>query len=586
MLEALLESNLEHHTENASAKCAANIALYNFNSRYETLVLFNSTLIFGLDLFLKLYNKSVTVMKDRCLSATWTSPESIKQYVLFGPDVLIIAQMLAWMKTRRFDNTGKYVIVCESNEKACNEDEAVDVLWNHQIVNVVFIRLQNNGDIVGFTYLVYDDDTCTKKLVNIDNLDGCVFDNEKQCENMFPVKFKNFHKCELIVSTFAQVPFMWINKGIAEGADGDLLTILGDTLNASLVIRTPNEGDGWGTLEDGRWLGSLGDVYYDLANFSMTSPAFTISRTEYFQSSIDYNICNVIWVTHPAYLRPSWIKLFRPFTPRTFIIFAIIYFFIVIIAICIKSLLSSAFSGPTNVLFSTNNIIFYSWSICMGLPITNIPKITALMCIVECWVLYCFLIRTFYQASLISALKFDVYYPHFNTIEEVINAKYPFGGVIALRDYYVDDPIVYDDWSGINSTDLIPTLNNLSRGMEFVLAMNRETARYFMKTERKKVHILRQKVIRSPTGLLFKKFSPLVRSINRILRALVESGITQMLFKYYTQSNTMEEPKSDEPFTTAHYSGCYIILAFGWILSLSVLAIEIIVFKCKTTPTI
>nr|AXF48848.1 ionotropic receptor IR17 [Lobesia botrana] len=243
---------------------------------------------------------------------------------------------------------------------------------------------------------------------------------------MFPLKLQNFHTCQVIVSTFIQVPYMSLKTGIPRGADGDLLVLIGEALNATLKVMTPYKGDGWGMPDkDGNWIGSLGDIYNDLANFSMTSGAITLTRFKTFHMSKDYNSINMVWVTHPAIPLPSWQKLLRPFQMKARISLAVSFLLVVVVAlfarfsdIWVKIRQKMAFARRRTC------VVFYSWTICMGMPITSLPSKPAILTAFLLWLFYCFMIRTFYQASLIHAMKDNSNYPEFEDLEDILNSGY------------------------------------------------------------------------------------------------------------------------------------------------------------------
>lgn len=567
------------------SQTASQIALQNFKWRYVTFVFFNSTILCGVESFLQTY-KQITIVGKGTFYPQFT--DKTNQYVLFGLDIADINNVLDWMRNHEFDNTGKFIIICQSqNLNDCDETRAMKALWAHKVTNVVFLK-SGEGKVNGYTYFPLNDSDCrTDVPVKLTDLNSCFNDTQYSiCRNVFTDKLRNMNNCPLLASTFIQTPYMNIEDGVPSGANGDLLVILAEGLNASLQVMTPRIGNGWGRLEEnGTWSGSLADVYYDYANLSMTSAALTLARFSHFHMSLDYNTAGVVWVTHPAKMMPSSLKLTRPFQSNALIALVLSYLLVVIYALIRRSRLWQFYGRFIEGSKPKSSIVFYSWMVCMGLPSTRIPTKPALMYVMFLWVWYGVFIRTIYQVSLITVLKANYYFGEFETIDDVILAGYPFGGGVALKDYFLDHPNVYNKWTNVMTDDIIPMMRNVSEGIEFVLAMSLETAQTIISVEKINVHILPQKVITSPTVIFFKKYSPLAKSVNRILIKLIESGYSDKLKQMYCSTHKVNKTAStSEPIKLDHYTSCYLVIIIGWVISFIFFVGEIILDKMHKHP--
>ncbi|CAK1598697.1 unnamed protein product [Parnassius mnemosyne] len=557
------------------AKSAAIITLHKFEWRFITFVFFNTSMLCGIDLFSKTYGKSVIVGHGAFYPQF---SGNTHQYVLFGTDIQNINLMLEWMQKHQFDNTGKYVVVCISKED-CDESEGVKMLWNYKIINVVFLKTGLIAtESMAYTYFYKHYDCEKVQPVKLDNWLSCIYiDHGKDCLEMFPLKLKNLQSCPIIVSTFAQTPYMMIKNGVPSGADGDLLRLIVEKLNASLQLMTPHQGFGWGKLEEnGTWSGSLADVYYDLANFSMTSATITLSRFSYFHMSMDYNTVNVVWVTHPSAMESPSLKLIRPFEFEVRITLALSFLFVVLVAVIIKRKYWSSVFKAINISLPRRSLVFYSWEICMGLPSTKLPTKSSFLCLALFWIWYCFLIRTFYTVFLIKALKTNVYYSDMQKIEDALAANYGIGGGNALKDYFIDEPKIYNRWINFESNEIYLAFMNMSEGAKIVIAVNLETTKLFQRNQSKHLYILPQKVISTPTVIFFKKYSPLTEAINTILKQLIETGFVSKIYKIYTKSWFIKKSgHQKKAFTVAHFTGCYAVLIGGWIISFIFFIVEL-----------
>lgn len=557
---------------------AAKFAIQHFDNHYATLLFFNSTLYCGVEVFLRLYNNNIMInwgMFDLKLA------NNTRQFVLFGDFVADLEQIFDVVREHKMDNNGKFIFICQSND--CNENYIMELCWTYKIVNIVFIKLEAI-QAVGFTYFPVADGICNNvKPIKLD------LDNQYMTTTygeIYGNKLKNLNLCLLTMSTFIQPPYMNISNGIPSGADGDLLRIIAYGLNTSLAMMTPHRGDGWGWRQsNGTWMGSLADVDEGLANFSMTSSALTLTRFVEFQISTSYYSSEVVWVTHPAQLQNVALRLMHPFEPYTRIALVVSLFLLVLCAFLVKTDSWTSICRIIDVIQPTKSIVFYGWMICMGQALIKLPTRSAFLQMTLIWVWYCFLVRTVYQVYLISALKGKFYEDQFVSIDDAIYAKYPFGGGAALKDYYSDYPLVYDNWINIDTNQIIPTALNISKGMKFVLAMNSDAAKTFIKTNKVRLHILPQKVITSPTVIFLKKYSPLSESIDDVLNKLSASGFPDKLHKKYTSFYVDKNNGNEgETLKIVSFTACYFILIFGWVLSTIFFCLEFYFGKIYRHP--
>ncbi|XP_045494205.1 uncharacterized protein LOC123693248 [Colias croceus] len=558
----------------ALAETAAHIAIHNFRWQYQSLILFNTTLICGVNAFIGSYNKSVII--GQSTFNPWFI-ENTKQFVLFLDNIDALIIMLEWLKSQRFNNTGKYLVICNSAEVYnCDENRAVSLFWQYQIANIIFMK-HKSQQAYGFTY--FQDVSCLNSPpIILNKWDTCFQNrNEESCSDIFPLKFTNLHKCPLIVSTFEQEPYMTIKNGIPGGADGDLLRVIIKALNANLIVMTPRIGTGWGKLEEnGTWSGSLADIYNDWANFSMTSASLTLRRYMHFQISTSYNSITLAWVTHPSTLEPASLKLMRPYNAqaRRGLLF-------LLLLVCIIAMIFKILKVKLNMPDIPDNILFHSWEICMGLPATRLPTKWVLSGCTILWMLYCYLIRTLYQVYLINCLQTDFRLQDLETIEDAIDAGYHFGGGLALKDLFIEYPLIYDNWENVESSNIQSTLLKLSNGLKFVLAMDYETARMFLRKPNRKLYILPHKIVNGPAVIFFKKYSWLAQSIDAILTRLIESGLCDKIYKDNTFIKIIDDSDAAKVINIDAFKGCYLILLCGWIMASVALVIEKYIYSRK-----
>lgn len=553
----------------------AYVALCSYFNHFLLLIILLDPRHYNLQKFFKVYSSPVIIQTEIYIPL---SPATVTQYIIFESNFTTLSNTLQWLSNYKFDNTGKYIISCiEEDTTKCNESQIFEICWKYKIVNVVYLKFSSRDNAVQyFTYFPHRDEKCE----NIDPVRLLANKNENACDKFFPPKFQNLNGCPVRVSTFIQAPYMtFTESGTPSGADGDLLPLIIKALNASLQIITPLHNI-WGIFEEnGTWSGSLGDIYYDKADLSVTSAALTYERYIDFQISISYKDINLMWVTCPPDLRPSWQKLLIPVKFNVHITITIIFLSIFILNFLITL---NIFSELVKEFLIENihwHLSLYSWMSFMGIPLLKLPKRSAFLIIVILWIWFSFILRTIYQSALITSLKENIYYPKFHTFEEAVNAKYLYGGGPAMKSFYIEEREIYNNWVNLGSaTELQETLLKQSDGYQFVMAISETLTDIFLKKYNgtRRLQILPSKVIRTPSVIYLKKYSPFTNPINNVLINLTETGIQSKLYKDYIQNIILYNRNHDkEAITLEDYSGCYIILFLGHVISTISFLIEL-----------
>ncbi|XP_063619638.1 uncharacterized protein LOC134792298 [Cydia splendana] len=211
------------------------------------------------------------------------------------------------------------------------------------------------------------------------------------------------------------------------------------------------------------------------------------------------------------------------------------------------------------------------------------PSKPSLLMVVGIWIWFCFVIRTVYQAALISIMKHTFYDEPFYTFEDVLATKKPFGGIAIYKEYYSDDSFIYDNYIVMNLAEGRQTVDSISNGsLDFVIAMNKETVYFrlmkYMGTRH--LQIIPKKIANSPTVIFFKKFSYLTASVNRILSASLEGGFSERMYaRFFRRGISLlrnSQHRRTEPLRLEHFMGSFLTLLGGYVISVIFFAVEVI----------
>lgn len=247
------------------------------------------------------------------------------------------------------------------------------------------------------------------------------------------------------------------------------------------------------------------------------------------------------------------------------------------INICRK--VRSAFQiGPSNY-----NLLFYSWLLFLGMPILKIPSTRSFRIILFTWIWYCFIVRCAYQAALINSLKKPAYVEEYKSFREALRDGLPFGGLATLRNFYQDEPIIYDNWKHVNLNETYRVLDEIFDGTtNFVIASNKEIIKHHLKKYKgtKQLQIIPEKIVNSPTVVYLKKYSPVTSPLSYVLRVALEAGFVQRIYNRYLDRDTellrRHQTKRPEPLNLYHFSGGFSVLIAGWFISIIYFVVEYI----------
>lgn len=569
-----------NHTDDFETKLIhyiVNIAICGFNWNYLLLVVFHHSFGDCASRFIKLYGRPLNVVSGL---TNQFSISDIKQFVLFIDNVKDFEVKLLSLARYKFNNSGRYIILCNSNEdNGCSEIEIMKICWKYKMTNIVYVNKNSDNNLQSFSYNLFSYGECNNTdPVRLETYRSS-YDKIK-CIDYFPKKYTRYESCSLTVSTFLQPPFMnFTYSGQPFGVDGDLLLLIAEALNATLKVMTPVRGHGWGLLEDdGKWSGSLGDIYEEIADFSMTSSAVNQIRYSYFQISSHYNSFDLVWVTRPTQMMAEWLKIFMPYGFRARIVLNALMIILAIAMVLLKYTLWNKLRMYVDIDDIDLSAILYAWMSCMGLPFLRFPKNFTLLFLILLWIWMTFLLRNIYQAALASALKTNKSVQPILTLHEAMEAEYLLGGSPSLMDYYKDDHVVYNNWVKIDPIDIDDVILNISKGWNFVLALNIETGKNFLSKHRgeRQLHILHEKVLTSPIILYFKKYSPFFEPINSVLMRLVEGGFAQAIYRNNTAKEVLFKSDEMKPLGFKEFEGCLLLLTIGYIISGTAFIIELI----------
>lgn len=558
---------------------AGKIAYFNFEWLYVALLVFNTPEALGVMSFMKTYKNPVIMELGKYKPR---HRNYVPQIGIFLETTAELVDFIQWIVEAGYDNTAKFIIVCVNTDPdECDEYAVFESCLKHKIPNVVFLKPSNTTDPLAFTYWPVKPGKCydhqpEKININWDCPTAKCFDNT------FPEKMDNMHRCVISVSTFEQHPYMYIlEDGKTSGLDGYILEIIIKALNATLEIVVPPE-EHWGHYINDTWSGSMGDIFYERANMSLCAAPLTMKKFTSFQISYTYNSIDMVWVAQSPDKKPSWERLIYPFKIYIRIVTFLLFVGIVIINISLKTKRIKKMLKVINLTPPKCSLLFYSWFLFLGMPLSREPSKFAVLAIVYSWIWFAFLMRSTYTGGLYGSLKVNQYEAKFDTLNDVIRSRRPFGGPVSLKEYYLEDDFVYNNWRSIILENRYDELGEIARGeSEFAMAMNFEVIIEYISYYKGSIsmQIIPEKIANTPVVAFFKKYSPLAPPVSHVLSALQEGGFTERLHSQFMKQGKVyfqvETFHINEPLRLEHFAGSIGILLFGWIFATIFFLVEL-----------
>ncbi|KAG8192331.1 hypothetical protein JTE90_002151 [Oedothorax gibbosus] len=380
---------------------------------------------------------------------------------------------------------------------------------------------------------------------------------------------------------------------IADGSDLEFLKILSKALNFTYELFQPEDKQ-WGVkLEDGNWTGLIGKVHRNETDMSMCAITMTEPRRTAVQFSFPYEIQSLVFATRkPGYL-PKVLSFVYPFAPEVwFTILALM----VLMPLVWKMLLSSVHSMRR--LFFDAFASFLSGSISIrALSFRDFVLVTT-------WLFGTTFVSLSYTTVLLSFLTLPLQENIVNTIPELARAVkggswkvMGFKGTIllnALTTSPIKDvsllgwAIENNAWYVLAEEESV--VNNVQQSKAAVIAMTS-----FFETFEDSIALAKDSFFPLNLGLVIGEHFCCKESLDLKLLKITAAGLYEKCkrdFQFRARLKTLAAKGSTsvthvKALSLEDLSGAFIMLCFGYGVSLSAFIVEICVSKyiCKVSST-
>ncbi|XP_068235886.1 probable glutamate receptor [Palaemon carinicauda] len=390
-------------------------------------------------------------------------------------------------------------------------------------------------------------------------------------------------------ATLQEEPFIVIKRkkdGSKEvtGIVGSIFTHLQTIMNFSSNCY---EVDAYGSLEDGQWNGLIGEIYNDQADIAVASIDVTKKRSLAVDFPIGVGYSKyIMYMKRPSNSDFMWRAYSKQFSVMVWIITVVFLFWVTILFY----LHLRVTSFPSPLVFSEASFTIMGFILGQG---TSIPlEKTTIRLIALTTLMTQVLLLVHYTSDLMSGLTAGPPLPRVSNLLEVgANPDLQLGYMkhISIDEYLRDSsvPAYRNIWEGIHARKLIDLASTNEDGFERVLDnknyvyMTADRAFLYHYSQECRVYLLPNANFPTQFTFALKKKSSLTPVFQKVLLRMLSSGLIDKWERDWTPTladcNTLET----SPIELMAISVPLLLLGFGLVTSLLILALEIIVHKMK-----
>ncbi|CAL4058641.1 unnamed protein product, partial [Meganyctiphanes norvegica] len=422
----------------------------------------------------------------------------------------------------------------------------------------------------------------------------------------FPEKLINFNGFKFHVSTFHYPPaaiFEPQEDGSIkhDGLEVQLMMAIASSLNFTYNIATPKDGDKWGSLKaDGYFSGAMGEAIRGEADISFANYFITTTRLKLMSMTRPYMIDYTCFIMPMPSPLPQYTAVVWPFQSSTWI--AIVCCFIIL-----PPFLSIMATRELHRHFhSLGNNILYVFGIFMNEAQDILPQSASLRLLVIMSWIFAVVVAVAYKSSLMAFLMVPSPAKPVNTMEELLVSGLKWG---------VRNRGGWDVWFRFS---LDPISQQIAAGFEFVNGIDGGIARVlegdfaFMNSGnylrylvassftdeygQAELHIAKECYVPFRIGLGMPKDSVYTARFDDVIGRMVEAGMVTRWFNTLVdkakqrQRETAKKKREEKGVVVEdtlalglhHMQGPFILLSIGYLLGVTAMVIELLLFYCST----
>jgi hypothetical protein len=392
-------------------------------------------------------------------------------------------------------------------------------------------------------------------------------------ENKVP---ENLGLCPLRVSASHFPPFVTFpdesNATLPSmrGVDMDMLRHMSQAMNVSIVLPPRSDNGTDSKVENGIWIGPLGDLLYNRSDVALGGWCFTLEDSFLVDDTNNYFTEEFTFFIPRAEMYPRFLSMSRVFTSSVWLL---IFVVMLLYAVLLHRVTLSQSARESDSYRHVANCLLGVWSVILGVGVHEMPRSNPLRGVFFLWLLFCLAINTVFQTYVTSYLVDPGYMYQIDSVEEVIESGLEIYVIDFLHDFLSDDLLSQlNSWRKCGSAN--QCVMTVSRSSGIIMLSGRVFVEYqtgqqngvFM------YHESSSDLFHFHVVMVIKKGSPLLDRMNIIIRRLVEGGFPTKFFKDIIQEKNMKSSLERDQYISMsvyHLQSAFVAMFMG--MSLSVL---------------
>ncbi|PNF33537.1 hypothetical protein B7P43_G17413 [Cryptotermes secundus] len=537
-----------------------------------------------------------------------------------------LSDILRRLKTFYFRNLrSRFLVILDEKfkEPETKVSEVLAKLWQFKIVNVAVLlklrardilqigvipkgleqlQVRRSDSAVGvYTWFPYRDSSNCYNTREVHLLDLWVMEGSghfalNKC--LFPNKIKNsLNNCPVVVSTTQRHPFVegpdYINTDdsfetvYSRGWDINLLNIVKDAMNMSLRFLPPSVEALGRLLDNGTYLGVIGDLTYNKADIALSGLPLIAPFTDRGDHTAVYSRSEFIWLVPCARRLLGWSNVFRIFSYSVWLC----VFLSLILAAGVMRFLAKGTQGVarcSDLSASSCNILAMS----LGSGVSSVPRSSSVRIFFLAWICHCMAVNTVIQSYFTAFLVKSDLEKQVSSVDEIFSSGMDYGFIPQFDIFFningttLDKTILHDRK---DCTRVWSCLRRLAYDRDFAVLFSEVS--YETDVKYRFLHKLSSTplVCRLPETFLsfyYSLYTPkghhLLERMNAVLSRIFQAGLYSELqeldahvLKVAVQVGGREGPDDEyRPFSLKHMRVAFFILLAGHAVNLLVLLLE------------
>lgn len=524
-------------------------------------------------------------------------PEKAKNYMLILEEKSELERnILQLNKLPTWNPLAKAIVYYQLKNNDTAEDTAMEFineLREYKLFKtIIFIYDKFNDVIISYTWRPYSRTNCGGKCDSVYILDRCInstiYEFEKQ-HDMFPSDMKG---CPLVAYAVISEPYVMppmrklTNTSFddayefAKGGEINLVKIISQFTNMSLIVRTSETLENWGVVyPNGTATGAFKVLRNESADLVIGNVEVSTILRKWFNPTVNYLQDEMTLCVPKAGQAATWDNLVIIFQWSTWVatFFSLIIIGLMFHIFYYREHRGTATKWPTNSLLMT-------FSMLLGWGATFKPRSPTFRILIFAWLCFSINMGISYESFLRSFLMHPRFEKQISTEADLIQSGIPLGGREIYRSYFeTNNASSFYLYRKYNSTTFSEGVSRAALKRNFAVVSSRRQAVYQDQKLGKGAPLIycfpeSNNMYKYGVALLARRWFPMLERFNNIIRSVSENGlINKWMDEILIHAVNVEGGGTVVPLSIQHLLGAFMLIGFMYVASIVIFIGEVVI---------